>query len=247
VTGCEASYGDCNDDPDDGCETYLNNNPDHCGACDNSCDLPGATATCRQGGCELDSCDPDRANCNGDNQDGCEVDTTTDPAHCGGCGVSCAFDNADASCQTGACVMGACHPGFDDCNQEDTDGCEVETASDDEHCGSCGNACAEGESCQDGTCREPCEDADGDGHDDEACGGDDCDDDDASVHPGATEQCNQTDDDCNGQIDDSEACQDGGGGDGCGCAGQPPRPAGLLWLVGFAAILIARRRPGRPG
>ena len=44
-------------------------------------------------------------------------------------------------------------------------------------------------------------DADGDGHDAERFGGDDCDDDDASVSPSADEVCNGVDDDCDGDID----------------------------------------------
>ncbi len=45
-------------------------------------------------------------------------------------------------------------------------------------------------------------DADGDGYASVATGGDDCDDANADVHPGAAEACNGVDDDCNGAIDD---------------------------------------------
>jgi hypothetical protein len=45
-------------------------------------------------------------------------------------------------------------------------------------------------------------DVDGDGFVNELVGGDDCDDGNAAVHPGGTEVCNDTDDDCNGSIDD---------------------------------------------
>ena len=56
-----------------------------------------------------------------------------------------------------------------------------------------------------------CVDADGDGYKDEACGGDDCDDSDPAVNPGAAEgpegdpTCSDTvDNDCDGYIDDAD-------------------------------------------
>ena len=52
-----------------------------------------------------------------------------------------------------------------------------------------------------------CPDADGDGYLDIACGGDDCDDSDYTVNPGADDPCNDgCDQNCNGIIDDPEIC-----------------------------------------
>ncbi len=44
-------------------------------------------------------------------------------------------------------------------------------------------------------------DKDGDGHAPQICGGDDCDDSNANVHPGAVEVCDGKDNNCNGIID----------------------------------------------
>ena len=47
-----------------------------------------------------------------------------------------------------------------------------------------------------------CLDSDGDGYANDACGGTDCDDADAAIHPGATEVCNGVDDNCNVLVDE---------------------------------------------
>lgn len=63
------------------------------------------------------------------------------------------------------------------------------------------------------------EDRDGDGYED----GDDCNDGDATVFPGATEICDQRDNDCDGQVDNDCTNATGGGGvggEGGGAGGQ---------------------------
>ncbi len=80
-----------------------------------------------------------------------------------------------------------------------------------------GNACTVNDACFGGICTGDPLDADGDGYTDAACGGEDCDDVRAEVHPGAREalptdpSCvDGEDNDCDGLTDDEEiACQEG--------------------------------------
>jgi hypothetical protein len=75
------------------------NNPDHCGGCDTVCDSTHATGVCVAGSCEA-LCDDGFGDC--DASAGCELALEADENNCGGCGVTCAVDEA--------CISGACQP-----------------------------------------------------------------------------------------------------------------------------------------
>jgi hypothetical protein len=62
----------------------------------------------------------------------------------------------------------------------------------------------------------PCSDGDGDGHAALSCGGDDCNDEVGSVHPGAEETCDGYDSDCDGQVPPDELDVDGDNHYACG-------------------------------
>lgn len=79
----------------------------------------GAETTCLDGRCVWTECLDGREDCNGVAGDGCEVDLTADPRHCGGCTNAC--DVGD-TCVAGECNVTACpageHPCGDVCRSD---------------------------------------------------------------------------------------------------------------------------------
>ncbi len=70
--------------------------------------------------------------------------------------ATCAVNGVDAGfCLAASCRTGSCEAGRADCNDRDEDGCEVDTDTDDQHCGACGVVCPYGEACTDGFCDRP--------------------------------------------------------------------------------------------
>ncbi|MCC6649219.1 MAG: hypothetical protein IT374_27075, partial [Polyangiaceae bacterium] len=126
----------------------------------------------------------------------------------GGCddGVPCTID----SCVDGACVHvpGTC-PTAQLCDIKA--GCvQAPTCADDAACKALWGAdpCKANVRCDGATatCKFDMLDKDGDLHWPVVCGGDDCDDVDASKHPGGAEVCDGKDNDCDGAIDGSNLC-----------------------------------------
>ena len=72
---CDGLWGDCDGDPDDGCETALTSLT-HCGGCGVACERAHAAESCATGVCQLGDCERGWANCDGDPNDGCEDDLT---------------------------------------------------------------------------------------------------------------------------------------------------------------------------
>ena len=93
------------------------------------------------------------------------VDHSTNPNNCGECGHVCQFTNATARCAAGSCVLDTCDSGYLDCDGIATNGCEVDSLSDENNCGGCGNVCVSG-TCEFGFCVAIC----GDGICDAAAG-----------------------------------------------------------------------------
>jgi hypothetical protein len=133
----------------------------HCGACGVACPSQNGTAACEAGACKL-TCNEGFGNCNNDIRDGCEADTQTSPAHCGGCGGKCQANNAEPLCIGGSCAVGQCLSGYQSCDGVTQNGCEVATFEDTQNCGGCGAVCApknatgrcSGGRCQVGSCAQ---------------------------------------------------------------------------------------------
>jgi len=128
-------------------------NRQHCGACDNAC---ADGEVCDTGSCAA-SCSTDLTDCSGSCRD-----LDADPDHCGACDNAC----PGATNATGVCVAGACDHvctgTFRDCNEDTSDGCEIDVAADDlANCGGCGARCETGvfssPDCTAGTCSITCD------------------------------------------------------------------------------------------
>ncbi|HEY6723893.1 MAG TPA: hypothetical protein VI197_07670 [Polyangiaceae bacterium] len=177
VEDCNEGYSDCNSEYSDGCEAELAVDALNCGECETtcgadcnaetgSCNVDEGTAWCSEGECKVKTCATDHRDCNGDVEDGCEVDYTSDSGNCGGCasagGRDCSaqFAHADAHCEAGECVFDACQDDWRDCEGGVADGCESNVTSDVQDCGACDKVCgttnASATACTAGACDPEC-------------------------------------------------------------------------------------------
>ena len=142
IAGCANGFADCNNQPNDGCETNVGGDVVHCGGCNRMCALPNSNPLCINGMCLNGGCKPGFRDCDGMAANGCEVNVQQDARNCGVCGQNCAqLPHASAGCSNGACVVAGCDPGWGNCNGKDNDGCETSLANDPANCGRCAQAC----------------------------------------------------------------------------------------------------------
>ena len=150
---CVTGFGNCNGVRDDGCELDLTGDVTNCGLCSKACTTQNATPVCKMSVCGAGTCDTNFANCDADSTNGCEIDTRTDDAHCGGCGRACMLPHATSHCVSSACAVATCAAPFGDCDGQAPNGCETDTTSNSQHCGRCGYVCGPGQTCVSSLCR----------------------------------------------------------------------------------------------
>src|SRR3954468_289885 len=91
--------------PKDGCESATGTDAKNCGTCGNACpnglvcinggctcpqcNIPNSITKCINNVCTYDSCVQGFGNCDGNNANGCEINTNTDAKNCGACGNVC--------------------------------------------------------------------------------------------------------------------------------------------------------------
>jgi len=141
-TTCNQGFLDCNNNAADGCEIDGRNNDLNCGACARRClpQGPNSLNTCVNNNC-LFSCRAPFMNCDNDPLNGCEVDGSNNPNHCGLCFNACPQrPNAVRQCVNFNCPTTLqCLPDYADCDANPVNGCEVNIQNDNNHCGRCGN------------------------------------------------------------------------------------------------------------
>lgn len=97
---CSTGFANCDGLMGNGCEVDTRSSAQHCGACTRACALANATPSCLVGSCYIASCSTGFASCDGNEANGCEMDTRSSAQHCGACGRACS--------STQQCIRGTC-------------------------------------------------------------------------------------------------------------------------------------------
>ncbi len=137
---CNRLDDDCNGQRDNGFD--LRSDLNNCGTCGTQCQVANGSPVCATGNCAIDTCNSPYQDCVGGYPDGCESNTQTDLAHCGGCNIACTVANGSPVCASGNCGIASCNTGFFDCNSTYTDGCEASLLNDINTCGTCSTVCS---------------------------------------------------------------------------------------------------------
>ncbi len=140
VNSCITGHQDCNGVEADGCEADLRVDGANCGSCGRSCSPSNATGMCATGRCAIVRCDDGFADCDGNADNGCEINLRSNASHCGACNNVCTATGGMAACVAGVCGLTTCSPGLADCDRAGNS-CETNTTNDPRNCSGCGTVC----------------------------------------------------------------------------------------------------------
>lgn len=184
---------------------------------------------------DCNTCEGAFENCDGDIQNGCEVDVSSDVNHCGECGNAC---DEGSYCSAGECIS-ACNKGEIACDGEcisqselhlksctecadgycDSDGnfqngCDTNFLSDDvNNCGACGQKCEGDLICRKGVCQTKCAET-------ETLCGENCIDL-GKIHKSSCNKCAAGYENCDGKEDNGcEVAINGSDAKNCGACGK---------------------------
>jgi hypothetical protein len=147
---CTRGAADCNNLPDDDCETKLGTN-NACAACGDVCPDPAKPCVDRHDGTPAKcGCEPGETRCGSF----C-VDTQSNDITCGSCTTICAPTPSDGGtlppnvylgCQNGECGHPKCQSGWADCDGKSDNGCETNLLLP-TSCGACTTVCDPEQNC----------------------------------------------------------------------------------------------------
>jgi len=165
---CAGSYLTCDNNKPNGCETDSNSSASNCGACGSVCST-GSSAHVVSNACSGGDCNPQCSgtyrDCDGNGNNGCELDTSSTRTSCGGCGAAFVCDISTAAhVSSNNCSGSTCHPAcsgvYEDCDGNHFNGCEKDVSADKNNCGACGTVCgtqnATSTSCSSSSCNPTC-------------------------------------------------------------------------------------------
>ena len=110
----------------------------HCGGCNQVCQLPNATPACVNSTCQVATCHIGYADCDGRVDNGCETNTTSDVGSCGSCGKVCDAprEHGTVACVNSTCVV-TCELGYHLAGTTNQPECVADASCDDGSNGGC--------------------------------------------------------------------------------------------------------------